>query len=219
MEHPLPPPPHPVRKPGFWGALSHAWDGLVWATAHQRNMKIHVVSGMLVGCVGSAIPLGLPEKVTLLFCVMLVFFAEMVNTSLEALVDLHIEEFHGLARVVKDTAAAGVLVLSIGTVALFAVIVVQDWPIVQAHPREVLRQLAVGIPMVASGALLQAKWHRPKWADVGFLAAAAGLLLALSTWRTSTIFAATIAGLLVLQAAAAYELRWRQSSRDSGRYS
>src|SRR6267142_881541 len=195
MERPLPPPPHPVRKPGFWGALTHAWDGLVWATSHQRNMKIHVVS------------------------VMLVFFAEMVNTSLEALVDLHMEEFHGLARVVKDTAAAGVLVLSIGTVALFAVIVVQDWPIVQAHPREVLRQLAVGIPMVASGALLQAKWHRPKWADVAFLAAAAGLLLALSTWRTSTIFAATIAGLLVLQAAAAYELRWRQSSRDSDRYS
>ena len=48
-EHPLPPPPHPVRKPGFWGALTHAWDGLVWATAHQRNIKIHVVSGMLVG--------------------------------------------------------------------------------------------------------------------------------------------------------------------------
>ena len=53
MERPLPPPPHPVRKPGFWGALTHAWDGLVWATAHQRNMKIHVVSGMLVGCVGA----------------------------------------------------------------------------------------------------------------------------------------------------------------------
>ena len=42
-----------------------------------------------------------------------------MNTSLEALVDLHTEEFHGLAKVVKDTASAGVLVLSIGTVALF----------------------------------------------------------------------------------------------------
>src|SRR5438132_3600226 len=165
MEHPLPPPPHPVRKPGSWGALTHAWDGLVWATAHQRNMKIHVVAAMLVGCVGSAIPLGLPEKVTLLFCVMLVLFAEMMNTSLEALVDLHTEEFHGLARVVKDTAAAGVLVLSIGTVALFAVILVHDWPIIQAHPREVLRQLTVGTPLVASGALLQAKWRRENWID------------------------------------------------------
>src|SRR3954447_92799 len=165
MEHPLPPPPHPVRKPGFWGALTHAWQGLVWATAHQRNMKIHVVSGMLVACVGSAIPLGLPEKVTLLFCVLLVFFAEMVNTSLEALVDLHTEEFHGLARVVKDSAAAGVLVLSIGTVALFAVILVHDWPTVRAHPYEVLRQLAVGTPLVAAGVALTSKWRRRRTVD------------------------------------------------------
>src|SRR5882672_8372111 len=177
MERPLPPPPHPVRKPGFWGALTHAWDGLVWATAHQRNMKIHVVSGMLVGCVGSAIPLGLPEKVTLLFCVLLVFFAEMVNTSLEALVDLHTEEFHGLARVVKDTAAAGVLVLSIGTVALFAVILVHDWPTIQAHPREIMRQLAVGTPLAATGALLPVKRPPSKTIDAALLAVAVALFV------------------------------------------
>src|SRR5207237_5070446 len=152
------------------GAVTHAWDGLVWATAHQRNMKIHVVAATLVGCVGSAIPLGLPEKVTLLFCVMLVLFAEMMNTSLEALVDLHTEEFHGLAKVVKDTASAGVLVLSIGTLALFAVILVHDWPIIQAHPREVMRQLAVGTPLAATGALLPAKWRRPKSVDAALLA-------------------------------------------------
>jgi diacylglycerol kinase (ATP) len=209
MEHPLPPPPHPVRKPGFVGALTHAWHGLVWATAHQRNMKIHVVAATLVACVGSAIRLGLPEKVTLIFCVLLVFFAEMVNTALEALVDLHIEEFHDLARVVKDTAAAGVLVLSIGTAALFAFILVQDWPVIQAHPREVIRQLAVGTPLAAAGSQLTAKWPRAKMVDAAILALAIGLLVALASWTTSPIFTAMIAGLLVLQAAAAYELRWR----------
>jgi diacylglycerol kinase (ATP) len=209
MEHPIPPPPHPVRKPGFWGSLTHAWDGLIWATAHQRNMKVHVVAAMLVGCVGSAIPLGLPEKVTLLFCVILVFFAEMVNTSLEALVDLHTEAFHGLAKVVKDTAAAGVLVLSIGTTALFAVIVVHDWPTIKAHPSEVIRQLAVGIPLVVTGALLPAKWRWPKAVDAAVLAITVALWLALASWTTSTIFTGMIAGLLILQAAAAYELRWR----------
>ena len=214
MEYPLPPPPHPVRKPGFWGSLTHAWDGLVWATAHQRNMKIHVVAGMLVGCVGSAIPLGLPEKVTLLFCVMLVFFAEMVNTSLEALVDLHTEEFHGLARVVKDTAAAGVLVLSIGTTALFAVILVHNWRTIAAHPSEVMRQLAVGTPLAATGAVLQAKGRRPMTMDAVLLTIAVGLCLALATWTTSAIFSAMIAGLLVLQASAAYQLRWRRSAPE-----
>ncbi len=204
------PPPHPVRRPGFAGALIHAWSGLVWATAHQRNMKIHAVSATLVGCVGSAIALGLPEKVTLLFCVMLVLFAEIVNTALEALVDLHIEKFHDLARVVKDTAAAGVLVLSLGTVALFAVILVNDWPIIEAHPREALRQLAVGAPLAAIGALLTSSGPRAKWIDAALLATALACWIALLFWTTSLVFSALLLGLLVLQAAAAVELRWRR---------
>jgi diacylglycerol kinase (ATP) len=210
MDRPVPPPPHPVRRPGFLGALTHAWEGLVWATAHQRNMKVHVVSAVLVGCVGSGIPLGLPERVTLIFCVLLVFFAEVVNTALEALVDLHMEAFHHLARVVKDTASAGVLVLSIGTVALFAVILVADWPIIEAHPGAVVRQLVVGGPMAAMGALLPWKRARARAADVALLAVAVALWAALASWTTSPVFSAMILGLLVLQASAAYELRWRK---------
>ena len=196
-------PPHPVRHRGVWGAFRHAWAGLVWATAHQRNMKIHVVSAMLVGCVGSGIPLGLAEKVTLIFCVLLVFFAEMVNTSLEALVDLHTEAFHERARVVKDTAAAGVLVLSIGTAALFAVILVTDWPIIQSHPREVLRQLAIGTPMTTVGTLLAAGGQHSRTWDLVLMAAALMLWAALTSWTTSWLFSAMILGLLVLQLAAA----------------
>jgi hypothetical protein len=47
--------------------------------------------------------------------------------------------------------------------------------------------------------------------DVAIFAVAIGLLAALASWTTSPIFTAMIAGLLVLQAAAAYELRWRAS--------
>ena len=80
-----PPAPLPSRNPGLLGALRHAWDGLVWAVAQQRNMKVHVVSAMLVGCVGSALPLGLAEKVTLVFSVMLIFFSEVINSALKGL--------------------------------------------------------------------------------------------------------------------------------------
>jgi len=90
-------------------------------------MKFHVVSAVLVGLVGSGMPLGLAEKVTLIFCIMLVFFAEILNTALEALVDLHTEDFNDLAKVAKDAAAAGVLVLAIGTVVIFAALVCSHW--------------------------------------------------------------------------------------------
>ncbi len=51
-------------------------------------MRVHLVSAVLVGLVGSGIALGLAEKVTLIFCVLLIFFAEILNSALEHLVDL-----------------------------------------------------------------------------------------------------------------------------------
>ena len=204
-------PPIPQRRPGLFGAFVHAWQGLVWTCARQRNMKIHVVSAELVGLVGSALPLGLAEKVTLVFCVMLVFFSEVVNSALEALVDLHIEKFHELAKVAKDTAAAGVLVLSIGTVVLFAVILVADWPIVADHPSEVLRQFAVGIPLSALGACLAADFARPRWLDAGLLGGALLLWAWTVAWTTSAVFSAMLLSLLILQSAAAWTLRWQRA--------
>jgi diacylglycerol kinase (ATP) len=180
-------------------------------------MKVHTVSAVLVGLVGSAVPLGLPEKVTLIFCVLLVFFAEIVNTALEALVDLHTEDFRSLARTTKDTAAAGVLVLAIGTLAIFAAILVNDWPTIAAHPHEVARQFAVGIPLAALGALLSARRRRGRALDLALLAGTLALWSLTLTWSTSPVFSAMVLGLVVLQAAAARELRWsRRSDRPRG---
>ena len=191
------------------GAMLHAWDGLVFTASRQRNMKIHVVAAELVGCVGCGIPLGLPEKVSLVFCVMLIFFAEVINTALEALVDLHTEDFRDLAKVTKDTAAAGVLVLAIGTLVVFAAILVNDWGTVASHPVEVIRQFEVGAPMVAIGALLPWRLPRSKWLDIPVVLIALGLWARTVTWTTSPVFSAMLVGLIALQAAAAFELRWR----------
>jgi diacylglycerol kinase (ATP) len=214
---------HPQRRAGFWGAFRHAWDGLVWSVAHQRNMKVHVVAAVLVGLVGSALPLGLPEKVTLIFCVLLVFFAEIVNTALEALVDLHTEDFRSLARISKDAAAAGVLVLAIGTMAIFAAILVNDWPTIAAHPREVLRQVVVGVPLAGLGALLTARRRGGRALDAVLLVGTLALWGLTLTWTTSAVFSGMVLGLLVLQGAAARELRARPAKaapldeRRSGR--
>ena len=135
---------HPLRA--ALDSFTHAWNGLVHTVVHQRNMRIHLVAASLVGFVGSGIPLGLAEKVTLIFCVLLVLFAEILNSALEALVDLATEQLHESARVTKDAAAAGVLVLALGTVVVFAALVVHNWPVVVAHQDRIGRQLALGHP-------------------------------------------------------------------------
>jgi hypothetical protein len=77
-------------------------------------MRVHILAAFAVSLVGSGIPLGLAEKVTLIFCVLLVFFAEIINSALEQLVDLATQEFDEKAKIAKDAAAAAVLVLGLG---------------------------------------------------------------------------------------------------------
>ena len=78
-------PQHPyprLRGPGLWQSAVHAWSGLIHTVAYQRNMRIHIISAILVGLVGMGIPLGLAEKVTLIFCVLLIF-SQLVPPSFE----------------------------------------------------------------------------------------------------------------------------------------
>lgn len=185
----------------------HAWNGLVHTVVHQRNMRAHLVAATLVGFVGSGIPLGLAEKVTLIFCVLLVLFAEILNSALEALVDLATEQLHDRARVTKDTAAAGVLVLALGTVVVFAALVVHNWPVVVAHQDRVWRQLALGLPV--AGCVAGLVWpRRPSAALDLLLFGVASVLLAIQLRDTaSTVFTVITFGVVVLSAMAARRRR------------
>jgi diacylglycerol kinase (ATP) len=168
-------------------------------------MRIHLIAAMLVGLVGSGIRLGLAEKVTLIFCVLLVFFAETLNSALEQLVDLAIQQFDEKARLTKDAAAAGVLVLAIGTVVIFSAIVVHNWETIATHQGQVFRQTALGIPMAAlmAGVVLNAK--KPFWLETAFFLGALGLWSALLVHSESYVFSVLILGLIVLSGAAALQ--------------
>lgn len=199
--------PTPSRGAGrLVASFRHAYDGLLHAMS-QPNMKVHLVAAALVGLVGSGIPLGLAEKVTLVFCVMLVFFAEILNTALEALVDLHTEDIRDLARITKDTAAAGVLVLSLGTVLLFATILVYNAQVIARHGDAIARQTAFGIPLVVAIASLLREGTRSARRDHATFAVGLLFVVVLLPTTESHVFSAITALLLVLA------WRWSRAQR------
>ena len=197
-----PPPPEPKRPPaysshggsGMLASFRHAWNGLIHTAVHQRNMRVHLVSALLVGLVGSGIPLGLAEKVTLIFCVLLIFFAEILNSALEHLVDLATRHFDEKARLTKDAAAAGVLVLAIGTVVIFAAILVHNWETVVSSGPQIARQVALGLPLALCVAVLVLPPPRSVWVDrVAFFGGAvfsAGSI----TWPSSILVDDIVSG-------------------------
>ena len=166
-------------------------------------MRIHLTAAALVGLVGSGIPLGLAEKVTLIFCVLLVLFAEILNSALEQLVDLTIQQFDEKARLTKDAAAAAVLVLAIGTVVIFAALLVHNWRTISTHGPQIARQVALGVPLtLCLGGLLAAR-PKPRWLDAVLLAGASGFWAATLPRTQSWVFSALTFGLLVVAGASA----------------
>jgi diacylglycerol kinase (ATP) len=129
-----------------------AIHGVLRTIATQRNMKIHIISALLVSIVGMALWLPVSSRVALIFAVAMVLFAEILNTSLEAIIDLFIVQHHPLAKVAKDAAAGGVLVLAVATIVVLADVLYVDWGVVTSSEAAIVRSVSFGVPL----ALLQA---------------------------------------------------------------
>lgn len=194
----------PVMLPGgLAGSFRAAIAGVLRTIASQRNMKIHVVSGLMVLIVGMALPLSLEVRVALIFAVAIVWFAEILNSALEAFVDLHIRTYHRLAMMAKDAAAAGVLILASATVVVLLEILYTQWQVVTDNLPSVQRAVMFGVPCVVVEALGLFVVRRGAFALVR-LAASLGLLAPLVV----TTFDPFFAGLAVLLVLIAAYARW-----------
>lgn len=101
------------KKNPLYKSFGYAFEGIFTGIRKERNMKIHC---LMMGCVSIA---GLIFHISRIeWCICLVLFGlilslELVNTAVEAVVDLVTEEKKPLAKIAKDTAAGAVLVAAI----------------------------------------------------------------------------------------------------------
>ena len=113
----------PASRLGAWTvagdlptSFRYAAQGLVYGFRSQRNFRIHVVIGSLVFALGLWLQLPTAQLAVLVLTVAAVLVLELINTATEAVVDLAIgRQFHPLARIAKDCAAAAVLVAALAS--------------------------------------------------------------------------------------------------------
>lgn len=94
-------------------AFGYAFAGLGYILRTQKNVVIYGVIMLVVITAGILLSISTLEWLLLFFAIGLVWSAEVFNTSIETVVDLVQPENHPLAKIAKDTAAAGVLVTAI----------------------------------------------------------------------------------------------------------
>lgn len=110
------------EHPTFIRSFGYAIEGFRTAVATERNIKVQLLVGVLAVVAGVVLKIDALSWVLVQLCIGLVLFAELVNTSIEAIVDLATQDLHPLAKRAKDIAAASVFTLSI-TAAVVGIIV------------------------------------------------------------------------------------------------
>lgn len=106
-------------------SFRYAAQGLAYGFASQRNFRIHVFTGLVVFGLGLWLGLSTDRMAVLVLTVAAVLVLELLNTATEAVVDLAIgRQFHPLARIAKDCAAAAVLVAAIASMLIALLLLV-----------------------------------------------------------------------------------------------
>jgi len=103
-----------MKPTRFIDSLNCAIDGVLYAARTQKHVRNHLLVAILVLLCALFLKVSAIEFVLLTISISFVIFAELINTAVEATVDLITTEFHPLAKVAKDVAAGSVLLSVVG---------------------------------------------------------------------------------------------------------
>jgi diacylglycerol kinase (ATP) len=107
-----------TRTPPVFQSFNYAFEGVIHALRTQRNMRIHFAIAATVLVLALIYDVTRLELIALMISIAFVLIAEMVNTAVEATIDLSTPSFDPLAKVAKDMAAGAVLIASVNAVAV-----------------------------------------------------------------------------------------------------
>ena len=91
----------------------HACNGLIYGIKYEHNIIIMIIATIVVTIAGFYYNISSSEWLFILFAVGSVTSMEMINSSIEATIDLVTTEIHPLAKIAKDTASTASLILCI----------------------------------------------------------------------------------------------------------
>ena len=98
-------------------SFKYAFSGISYVLKTSRNFRIQLIFAVTSLMIGFLLQISLSNHVILIATIMSVLILEILNTSIESIVDLVVKkEFSSLAKISKDTSAGAVLLASINSV-------------------------------------------------------------------------------------------------------
>ena len=98
-------------------SFKYAFSGISYVLKTSKNFKIQLIFAVTSLMIGFLLQISQSNYVILIATIMSVLILEILNTSIESIVDLIVKkEFSSLAKISKDTSAGAVLLASINSV-------------------------------------------------------------------------------------------------------
>jgi len=103
-------------------SFKNAFNGIIYTFKTQPNFKIHSLAALIAITASIVLNISMAEKIVIVFTISLVLIAEMINTSIESVVNLLTDKFHQQAKIAKDVSAGMVLISAISSLLIAFII-------------------------------------------------------------------------------------------------
>lgn len=110
-----------IKKRGFsrfFKSFTYSIEGLKYSYKYEQSMLIHVIATIAVITANFVFGVKGIEWLISLMAIGMVLSAELINTAIEAVVDLVTLEIHPLAKIAKDCGSAATFVLAVMAAAI-----------------------------------------------------------------------------------------------------
>jgi len=111
------------KSQSFTHSLKYAWNGIRRTAFRERNFRIHIFFAIAAVAASIIFQIDTWHFVMVAFAIFFVMSMELVNTAVEAVVDLVTGgKPHPLAKIAKEAAAGAVLIASIFALVVAALV-------------------------------------------------------------------------------------------------
>lgn len=97
----------------FVNSIKYSLDGLFHAYRNEQSLWLHGICTVLTLLLGFLLQISFNQWAIIVIALVVVLAVELLNTAIEAVVDLVTREIHPLAKVAKDCGSAAAFVSSI----------------------------------------------------------------------------------------------------------
>ena len=97
----------------FIKSFTYALSGIKYCLLHEQNFKIQIAAAAIAIIAAAILKCSVLEWCVIMLCIGMVLALEMVNSALEKICNMQQTTFHPVIKIIKDTAAGAVLIMSL----------------------------------------------------------------------------------------------------------